>query len=157
MTTTPTIFKLDATTKTVAVPFLTRSSLQSVTTDTGNAKSVALYRITTGDPGIEANARVSIYDAPDANGGAGKITVTAKLETVYQLVDDTSSDVLVEGPASCSITLVMPGRTAVPDNAQILRMIGNTFSLFFHDTDVSDVPLTDVVDSLAYSIATVNA
>jgi len=159
MATTKAILNLMETPVTTEVPFLVRADmdeLASTTSSDGNTRE-RIYQYTGGDEDFPMSLRMTVYSEPEKYAGLGKVTITCRIDTFAQETDDTSGEVLWEGPASCRITTSVPGRSGVVDSADFLALLGNAYSAFYATVDVGNVPETDVVDKLKNKIPRITA
>jgi hypothetical protein len=154
MTTTRTL--IGAPTGTIAVDLPVISFADIVKTSGNGTNSGAVdessYVLAAGDENHPVTFRVSLYNNAGKNGGIGERTTTARVDFYATEVDDASGDVLIDVPASVSITTRVPGINPVFEEADFLAYVLGLASVFFQ-TVTEDVPDTDVVDKLKYGVS----
>lgn len=158
MSTTKEILNLMATPTTVEVPFLVRASFEEVSSSTSNdgLDRVKVFQYTGGDEDNPMSLNAAVYRNPSKNAGLGEVVTTYRIDTYAREVNDSSGEVIWIAPVAASITLRVPGVSAVVDSADILCLLGNLYTAFFATVDESDNPTSTVVDKLKYNVPAIS-
>lgn len=118
-----------------------------------NGVEESTYVLASGDENHPLRARISIYSNPGKNNGLGEQTVTLRLDFSATETDDTTGEVLIDAPASVSITTRMPGISPTFEEADYMAYVLAAASVFFQTVDGSTDPETTIVDKLKYGIS----
>lgn len=154
MSTTKAIRNVVATPTTVEVPFLDRSNWEEIPPIMDNVPAnsrVKAWQRTSGDEDYPLTLQIAVHQNPGKNSGLGEVVITTKLMTFATEVDDTTGELVWEGPVKASITTTVPGRSGVVDSDDYMSLVSNLYTAFFAGVDGSNIPLTTVVDKLKFN------
>jgi hypothetical protein len=111
----------------------------------------ALFRNSVGDPEYPMSLRVGIYPKPAALNGVGLTNVSVKLTTYYRKTDDVTELTTWTHPGNVTIAFSTPGQLSVPDNEDMVSLLGSAFSWLV--PIVSGVVATSALAKIKFGIA----
>jgi hypothetical protein len=109
----------------------------------------ATYRKFAGSKEYPMATRVGRYVNPKSNDGIGLTNTSVKVSTFVQETD-AEDNVIWTYPGHVVIALSMPGMSGIPNEAQILELIGNAFT--FLVPVVTGAVSTAAIDELKFGL-----
>jgi hypothetical protein len=95
--------------------------IDTISKDDGSRE--AIYQKISGSEEYPMTVRVGYYRNAKANGGVGGVNLSVKIVTYAEKVD--IDDVIWTLPAAITLAMSMPGGTPIPDQEDIIELIGN--------------------------------
>lgn len=114
-------------------------------------KHETTYRKVTGNEEFPMSVRVGHYRNPGANDGIGQTNMSVKVQSFVQELD-SDSNVVYTLPGHVVIATSMPGRSGVPDEDDLVELVGNALSWLI--PIISGAVSQDALDELKFGVTT---